>query len=151
MQPEPPLCFGPYRFAPHTGQVWRSKQEVRLTGKAAAVLRHLVEPAGQVITKEELFQAVWPETVVSDAALTTCVQEVRQALRDDARKPRYIETVHRRGFRFIAPIAAAAAPVLSSKFQVPSPEEESQKPVLSSAEGANGKSGERSRVECPEC
>src|SRR5262249_22829908 len=69
--------------------------------KAAAVLRCLTERAGQVVSKEELFAAVWPDTVVSDAALTTCIQEVRQALHDNARHPRYIETVHRRGFRFL--------------------------------------------------
>ncbi len=54
-----------------------------------------------MVTKEELFRAVWPETAVSDAALTTCIQELRRALVDDARQPRYIETVHRRGFRFL--------------------------------------------------
>jgi DNA-binding winged helix-turn-helix (wHTH) protein/predicted ATPase len=104
MQTNQLFIFGPYRLAPHTGQVWRGKQEVKLTGKAAAVLRYVLDRAGQVVTKEELFQAVWPETVVSDAALTSCIQELRQALRDNARKPRYIETVHRRGFRFIAEV-----------------------------------------------
>ena len=106
MQAAQPLCFGPYRFDPHTGQLWRGKQEVRLTGKAAAVLRHLVERAGQVVTKDELFRAVWPETVVSDAALTACIQELRQALRDHAKHPRYIETVHRRGFRFLGKVVS---------------------------------------------
>ena len=71
---------------------------MRLTKKAVAVLRYLVEQAGQAVTKEELFQAVWSDTVVSDAALSSCIQEVRQALHDNAKKPRYIETVHRRGF-----------------------------------------------------
>src|SRR5262245_54654922 len=101
MQAEQQLTFGSYRFDLQTGQLWRGKQEVKVTPKAAAVLRCLTERAGQVVTKEELFTAVWPDTVVSDAALTTCIQEVRQALRDDARHPRYIETVHRRGFRFL--------------------------------------------------
>jgi DNA-binding winged helix-turn-helix (wHTH) protein len=52
------LTFGPYRLDPHTGQLWRGKQEVRLTGKASAVLRYLTDRAGQVVTKEELFQTV---------------------------------------------------------------------------------------------
>ena len=86
--------------------MWRGKQEVRLTGKAAAVLCHLVEHAGQVVTKEELFQAVWPDTVVSEAALTSCIQELRRALHENARKPRYIETVHRRGFRFLGKVVS---------------------------------------------
>ncbi len=81
--------------------MWRGKHEVKLTPKALALLRALVMRAGQVVTKDELLQVGWPQTVVSDDALTSCVQELRRALHDDARKPRYIETVHRRGFRFI--------------------------------------------------
>jgi DNA-binding winged helix-turn-helix (wHTH) protein len=115
MQTDRLLTFGSYRLDPHTGQLWRGKQEVRLTGKAAAVLRYLVARDGQVVTKEELFAAVWPETVVSDAALTSCIQELRQALRDNAKSPRYIETIYRRGFRFIAPLSTAR-PVQGSKF-----------------------------------
>src|SRR5262245_31685851 len=101
MQAEQLLTFGPYRFDSHTGQLWRGKQEVRLTLKATTVLRYLVERAGQVVTREELFATAWPNTIVGDATLTTCVQEIRQALHDNARHPRYIETVHRRGFRFL--------------------------------------------------
>ena len=120
MQAEQQLTFGSYRFELQTGQLWRGKQEVRVTPKAAAVLRCLTERAGQVVTKEELFAAVWPDTVVSDAALTTCIQEVRQALHDNARRPRYIETVHRRGFRFLP--AVTTQPVASATLQVSSQE-----------------------------
>ena len=110
MQIAQSLTFGLYRFDPHTGQLWRGKQEVRLTGKAIAVLRYLVERVGQVVTKEELFAAVWPDTVVSDAALTSCIQELRQALRDDAKKPRFIETVYRRGFCFLGKVDSSQYP-----------------------------------------
>ena len=89
---------------PTLGSCGVGKQEVKLTGKASALLCYLLERAGRVVTKDELFQAVWAETVVSDAALTSCIQELRHALHDDARKPRYIETVHRRGFRFLPTI-----------------------------------------------
>ena len=123
MQADQLLTFGPYRFAPHTGQLWRGKQEVRLTLKTTTVLRYLVEHAGQVVTKEELFTAAWPDTVVSDAVLTTYVQEVRQALRDDARRPRYIETVHRRGFRFIGKVISRQLSVVSQTEEVRSQEE----------------------------
>jgi len=54
--------------------VWRGKQEVKVTPKAAAVLCQLVVQAAQVVTKAELFQTVWAETVVSDAALSSCIQ-----------------------------------------------------------------------------
>ncbi len=119
MAPEQLLSFGLYRLDLHTGQVWRGKQEVRLTRKAASVLCYLVERGGQVVTKEELFRAVWPGTVVSDAALTACIKELRKALRDVAQASRYIETAHRRGFRFIAPLATIIPPdqSLQSKVQ----------------------------------
>src|SRR5262245_51756776 len=99
--------FHPYRFDPHTGQLWRGKQEVKLTPKVAAVLCYLVERAGQVVTKAELFQAVWKETVVSDAALSSCIQELRRVLQDQARNPRYIETGHGRGYRFIGKVVSS--------------------------------------------
>src|SRR5437867_939221 len=118
MQRDQLLSFGPYRLDPERGQLWRGKQEVKIVPKALAVLRALVTQPVQVVTKKELFQAVWPGTVVSDATLTSCIKELRQALRDDAGRPRYIETVHRRGYRFIAPIAATAPLVQSSRFKV---------------------------------
>ena len=65
------------------------------------MLRVLVARAGRVTAKQELFEAVWPDTVVSDAALSSCIQELRQALHEDAQHPRYLETVRRRGFRFV--------------------------------------------------
>jgi len=86
---------------------------VKLTPKALAVLRHLLQQPGQGVSKEEFFRAVWADTVVSDAALTSCIQELRQALHDDARSPRYIETVHRRGFRFIGKVVSDQLSVVS--------------------------------------
>ena len=94
------LAFGRFRLEPRGG-LKSGAREVRLTPKALALLSYLAERPGEVITKQELFGAVWPETTVGDAALVTCIQELRKALRDDARKPRYIETLHRRGYRFI--------------------------------------------------
>jgi DNA-binding winged helix-turn-helix (wHTH) protein len=114
------LRFGPYRLDPPSGQLWRGTLEVKLTPKALAVLRHLLQQPGQVVSKEEFFRAVWPDTVVSDAALTSCIQELRQALHDDARSPRYIETVYRRGFRFIAQLTTITPPVQSLKSKVQS-------------------------------
>ena len=73
------------------------------------MLRHLVDHAGRLITKDELLAAVWRDAVVSDAALTSCIRDLRKALGDSSDTPRYIETVHRRGFRFIGPIAGPGA------------------------------------------
>jgi predicted ATPase/DNA-binding winged helix-turn-helix (wHTH) protein len=114
------LSFGPYRLDPESGQLWRGKQVVKLTLKAMALLRLLVQHAGQVVTKEECFRLVWPDTVVGETTLTSCILELRRVLRDNARNPRYIETVHRRGYRFIAPLTTAL-PVQSPKSQVQSP------------------------------
>ena len=103
-----PLSFGRYRLEPRGGLMFGSR-EVRLTPKALALLSFLAERPGEVVTKEELFGAVWPNTTVGDAALVTCIQEVRKALRDNARRPRYIETLHRRGYRFIGGNASSTA------------------------------------------
>lgn len=100
------VAFGPYRLDPHGG-LTRGKRQLRLTPKAFALLCFLAEQPGRVVTKDELFDALWPRAAVGDAALVTCIQELRRALRDNVRRPRYIETLHRRGYRFIAPAAAA--------------------------------------------
>jgi DNA-binding winged helix-turn-helix (wHTH) protein/predicted ATPase len=99
---------------------WCGRQRLQLMPKAFAVLRHLVDHAGRLITKEELLAAVWRDAVVSDAALTSCIRDLRRALGDSAEAPRYIETVHRRGFRFIGPIARPATdPTESSRRRDP--------------------------------
>jgi predicted ATPase len=82
---------------------------MELTPKAFAVLRHLVAHLGRLVTKNELLDAVWGETIVSEAALASCIRDLRKALGDSSRSPRYIETVHRRGFRFIGPLESAPA------------------------------------------
>lgn len=103
-----PLSFGRYRLEPRHG-LMSGAREVRLTPKALALLSFLAERPGELVTKEELFGAVWPNTTVGDAALVTCIQELRKALRDNARRPRYIETLHRRGYRFIGEKAPSTA------------------------------------------
>ena len=82
---------------------WCGEQRLALMPRAFAVLRHLVEHAGRLITKDELLSTVWRDAVVSDAALASCIRDLRRALGDSSEAPRYIETVHRRGFRFIGP------------------------------------------------
>ena len=101
MPGEQSLTFDRYRLDLPNEQVWNGQQTIPLTGKAFAVLRYLVEHAGQLVTKAELFDTLWPDTAVSDGALTFCIVELRKALGDDAKAPRFIETVHRRGYRFI--------------------------------------------------
>jgi adenylate cyclase len=112
--------FDRYRFDVETGQLWAGKEEVRLTPKASAVLKVLVAHAGEPVPKENLFASVWSGTIVGDDALTSCIQELRRALADDAKQPRFIETRHRRGYRFVAPLATAApAPAAASAASAP--------------------------------
>lgn len=148
MTTETSASFGVFRLDTPNACVWRGAEMIKLTPKAFAVLSYLLEHSGRIVTKDELFTAVWPETVVSDVALSVCIRELRKSLEDDAKTPQYIETVHRRGFRFLPTVASP--PVQSSRFQVPSQEEkdsrqnsvansqeeESQRPALSVVEGA---------------
>ena len=76
--------------------------------KAFAVLRRLIEDGGQLVSKQELLRAGWAKTHVSDGALKMIILEIRRALGDDSAVPSFIETVPRRGHRFIAPRARQA-------------------------------------------
>jgi TolB-like protein len=106
---EQALRFGDYRFDVQSARLWSGAQEVRLTPKASAVLKELLLHAGRPVSKEDLFASVWNDTVVSDDALTSCIQELRKALADDARQPRFIETRHRRGYQFVASLSDTTA------------------------------------------
>lgn len=98
------VVFGPFRLDLRNEQLWDGEQAVPLKPKTMAVLCYLAERPGQLVTKEELLAAVWTE--VDDALLKICIREIRQALRDTPRTPQYIETVHRRGYRFIAAVSS---------------------------------------------
>src|SRR5262245_31157845 len=120
-RPEPHLLnFGPFRLDVPNQQLWRGAEIIRLTNKAVAVLCYLAERGGQLVTKDELFAAVWPAVVVSDSALVACIGELRRALGDTRRAPQFIETVHGRGYRFLAPVSLSAPPVSGSTFQAAS-------------------------------
>ena len=112
------VSFSGYKFEPATGRLWAGTREIRLTPKASAVLKELVTHAGQPVSKDELFASVWNGTAVGDDALTSCIQELRRALDDDAKQPRFIETRHRRGYQFVAPLSAAA-PAAATKPTAP--------------------------------
>src|SRR5262245_5994989 len=103
-----PVCFGPFVFEPQHALLRRGRRVLPLTRKACEVLQYLVVHPDQLVSKEALFQAVWPETAVSDAVLTNRVAELRQALGDDAKRPRFIATVHRQGYRFVAALRTPA-------------------------------------------
>src|SRR6266849_2069193 len=101
-KPSRPLHFPPFRLDPDNASLWRGTTVVRLTPKAFAVLHCLAERHGELVTKDVLLERVWPGTVVGDAVLKVCVREIRKALGDQVSAPRFVATVHRRGYRFIA-------------------------------------------------
>jgi predicted ATPase/DNA-binding winged helix-turn-helix (wHTH) protein len=106
--PAPLSCrFGPFRLDPAPPSLWRGNQLLLLPPKPLAILAYLVAHAGQVATKEALLEAVWSDTVVTEGVLKTCLGQIRQALGERANAPRYIATVHRRGYRFIAPVTVS--------------------------------------------
>jgi pimeloyl-ACP methyl ester carboxylesterase/DNA-binding winged helix-turn-helix (wHTH) protein len=95
------MTFGPFTLDPVSGHLYRSGTVVPLTPKAFAVLQHLAAHPGRLFSKQELLDAIWPGVFVGDAVLKVTVREIRKALGDDAHAPRYIETAHRRGYRFL--------------------------------------------------
>jgi TolB-like protein/DNA-binding winged helix-turn-helix (wHTH) protein len=98
------LQAGPLRLDLKDERLWRDGQPVRLSGKPLALLRCLMERSQTLVTKDEIFDLVWPNLTLSEAVLTTAVKELRQALNDSARTPEFVETVHRRGYRFLLPV-----------------------------------------------
>lgn len=87
------------------GCVWLGRRQRRLKPQAFAVLHYLVEHAGQIVGKEALLAAAWPGVTVSAGVLKTAIWEIRQALHESPQAPRFIETVPRRGYRFIAKVS----------------------------------------------
>ncbi len=119
MNPERILAFAEFRLDPVSGHLYRRNEPVALAPKAFALLQYLAGQAGRLVSKEELLGAVWPGVFVGDAVLKGAIREVRKALGDDSHQPRFIETSHRRGYRFIAHVtvidAMAAAPVTTPR------------------------------------
>ena len=122
MAEERQIAIGSFRFDPQTGQLWRDGSEVKLTPRAAAVLHLLAERAQELVTKQDLFDRVWGGMAVGDDALTSCIQELRGVLGDDARHPHYIETRHRRGYRLMVPATVDERSRAAAPLQVASPE-----------------------------
>ncbi len=107
---EPVVAFGPFRFDRANGLLRRGEDEMPLPPRALAILRVLVERPGRVVSKQTLIAAVWNGAFVSDTSLTEAMSLLRQALGDDPQQPTYIQTLHRRGYRFIAPLEVPPPP-----------------------------------------
>ena len=107
------FAFEPFCLDVLDERLWRQDANVPMGHKAFAVLARLITQPNQLVTKDDLLASVWPETAVSEAVLTTAMREIRAAVGDTARAPRVVETVHGRGYRFIAPVAEASVRVSS--------------------------------------
>ena len=103
--------FGAFRLDPAQACLWRGEDVLVLPPKPFAVLQYLVTHPNRLVTKAELLDAVWPETAITDAVLRVAIGTVRKVLGDPAPTPRYIATVPRRGYRFLAPVTVAHASV----------------------------------------
>ena len=108
MEADRRITFGDFCLDLASERLWCRDQVASLTPKAFAVLRRLVEDSGQLVSKEELLRAGWAKTHVSDGVLKVIILEIRRALGDDPGAPSFIETVPRRGYRFIGPRARYA-------------------------------------------
>ena len=102
--------FGPFEVDAAEHRLLRDGEPVAVTHKAFTLLAELLRRPGRLITKAELFETVWAGRVVTDAALSRVIRELRVALGDDAATPRYIATAHGLGFRFVAVVAMQGSP-----------------------------------------
>src|ERR1700752_5180986 len=96
--------FGPFQLDLNDRLLTRAGEVVSLRPKATEILARLVMNAGQVIKRDELLKEVWPDTFVEESNLSQTIFTLRKALGDDRSEPRYIETVPRRGYRFVAAV-----------------------------------------------
>ncbi len=109
-----PLVFPPFRLELETDTLWHDQQQRQLRPQVVALLHYLFTHAGLVVTKAELLSALWPGTTVSDGLLKTYIWEIRQALEESHAEPRFIETIPKRGYRFIEKVASSQYSVASS-------------------------------------
>jgi predicted ATPase/DNA-binding winged helix-turn-helix (wHTH) protein len=99
--------FDSFRLDTADECLWHEDAQIALPPKQFAVLRYLVEHPGRLISHDELLDAVWPETYVQPQVLRTYVLELRKILGDDARQPRFIQSLPKRGYRFVARVTSS--------------------------------------------
>jgi DNA-binding winged helix-turn-helix (wHTH) protein len=97
----PDVVFGHFRFIPHRRLLLRGAERIRLGSRAREILHTLVGRAGEIVSKAELMQQVWPHAVVEEGALRVHIASLRRALGENGKESQYIETVNGRGYRFV--------------------------------------------------
>jgi DNA-binding winged helix-turn-helix (wHTH) protein len=115
------IHFGDFAIDPHAGELFKKGTKIKLQQQPFQVLAILLERPGDLVTREELRQRIWPaDTFVDfDHSLNTAVKKLRQALGDESQKPRFVETLPRKGYRFLGTVKGAEkgapAPVAKRK------------------------------------
>src|ERR1700753_1876222 len=111
------LCFGSFEFATKTGELRKHGLRIKLQGQPVEVLTLLLEHPGQVVTREALQKRLWPANTYVDfeQSLNAAMKRLRAALGDSADTPLFIETLPRRGYRFIAPVTRPAPDIPATR------------------------------------
>jgi DNA-binding winged helix-turn-helix (wHTH) protein/Tfp pilus assembly protein PilF len=117
--------FGPFVVDGGAYRLLRDGTNIPLSPKIIDLLLFLAARPSVLVSKDDLFRALWPDVAVTDNALTQAVSELRQALGDDPSSPKYVQTVARRGYRFISPVE----PIVSAASMAPSPPEPAAPPA----------------------
>src|SRR5882757_5008905 len=100
-----PVRFGSFEVDLRAGELRKDGVKLKLTGQPFQVLGNLLEHPGEVVTREELQKRLWPDTFVDvDHNLNTAINKIREVLGDSAENPRFVETLSRRGYRFMVPV-----------------------------------------------
>lgn len=126
---EPLILFDDLELRPDSGELFRAGSPVKLQPQPARVLEVLATHAGEVVSREEIQRLVWGDSYLdADASLNFCIKQIRRALGDSATQPRYIETIPKRGYRFLKPVRMEEAPRMEASPPEPAPPP--QEPVL---------------------
>lgn len=115
--------FGPFLLDQTERKLWRDGQTVPVTAKVFDTLTLLLQNAGRLVEKSDIIEAIWPDSFVEEGSLTVNIHMLRKALGDDGHEPRFVETIAKRGYRFIADVQTIAEPAVLPEAipPVPSP------------------------------
>src|SRR6476620_233443 len=127
------LAFGPYSFEPDNQLLRRGDDTISAPPRVLGLLDLLLERAGDLVARQELIDRVWKDAFVTDTSLAEAISVLRQTLGDDPQAPTYIQTVHRRGYRFVAPVEVrerTPPPVLVNTAACPEAQDEVVSPSI---------------------
>lgn len=141
--------FQSFRLDAANHSLWRDSERVQITPKGFDVLRYMVERAGYLVTQDELLGAIWPETYVNPEVLRKYVLEIRKVLGDRLDNPIFIETVTKRGYRFVAPVSDKQASTSETLPTPPVAEQFAGSSMVEAKQGIFSKGNARQRFLFP--